>query len=103
MKRKIKPKINAIQLVTDGESELFSVQIRDRDMDNRNFVSVTDKVISSDASASIISRNAIWYVFHSMKLKFSFFIYLIRLSIGIEATLIPANTTQMTSTLAANM
>lgn len=59
-KPKIKPKINAIQLVCDGESKLFSVQVRDRDIDNRNFVSVTDKIISSDASASIISRNAIW-------------------------------------------
>lgn len=61
-KPKLKPKINAIQLVTKGDSQLFSVQIRDRDVDNRNFVSVTDKVISSDASASIISRNAIWYI-----------------------------------------
>lgn len=60
VKRKIKPKINAIELIGDGESKLFSVQVRDRDVDNRNFVSVTDKIISSDASASIISRNAIW-------------------------------------------
>lgn len=57
---KQKPKINAIQLVTKGDSQLFSVQIRDRDVDYRNFVSVTDKIISSDASASIINRNAIW-------------------------------------------
>lgn len=57
---KKKPKINAIQLVTNSESQLFSVQIRDRDIDSRNFVSVTDKVISFDASASIINRNAIW-------------------------------------------
>ncbi|XP_055324128.1 uncharacterized protein C2orf42 homolog isoform X2 [Sitodiplosis mosellana] len=61
-KPKLKPKINSIQLVTKDESQLFSVQIRDRDVDYRNFVSVTDKVISSDASASIISRNAICYV-----------------------------------------
>ncbi|XP_031633462.1 uncharacterized protein C2orf42 [Contarinia nasturtii] len=59
---KQKPKINAIELVTNSESQLFSVQIRDRDIDNRNFVSVTDKVISQDTSASIISRNAICYV-----------------------------------------
>lgn len=59
-KPKIKPRINAIQLVYVGESKVFSVQVRDRDIDNRNFVSITDKIISSDASASIISRNAIW-------------------------------------------
>lgn len=59
-KPKIKPKINSIQLSSAGESQLFSVQIRDRDLDYRNFVSVTDKIISSDASASIINRNAIW-------------------------------------------
>lgn len=59
-KQKIKPKIHAIQLHSDGESQLFSVQVRDRDIDNRNFVSITDKIVSSDASASIINRNAIW-------------------------------------------
>lgn len=59
-KQKTKPKINAIQLHSDGESQLFSVQVRDRDIDNRNFVSITDKIVSSDASASIINRNAIW-------------------------------------------
>lgn len=62
VKQKPKPKINAIQLHSDGESQLFSVQVRDRDVDNRNFVSITDKIVSSDASASIINRNAIWWV-----------------------------------------
>lgn len=60
VKRRSKPKISAIELASDGESKLFSVQIRDRDIDHRNFVSITEKIISSDASASIISSNAIW-------------------------------------------
>lgn len=59
-KKRLKPKINAIQLISNGESQLFSVQIRDREIDHRNFVTITDKVISSDANASIINRNAIW-------------------------------------------
>lgn len=52
--------MHAVQLITKDDSKLFSVQIRDKDIDNRNFVSITDKIISSDASGSIISRNAIW-------------------------------------------
>lgn len=59
-KKRLKPKINVIELISNGDSHLFSVQIRHRDFENRNFVSVTDKIISSDANASIISRNAIW-------------------------------------------
>lgn len=60
VKRKTKPKIHAVQLITKDDSRLFSVQTRERDTDNRNFVSITDKIISSDANGSIISRNAIW-------------------------------------------
>lgn len=55
--RKPKHKIDAIQLVARNESRLFSVKVRE---DHRNFVSITDKVISSDESGALISRNAIW-------------------------------------------
>lgn len=60
VKRKEKPKIHVVQLITKDDSKLYSVPIRDRDIENRNFVSITDKVISSDANGTIISRNAIW-------------------------------------------
>lgn len=61
VKRKPKPKIHAVQLITNDDSKLFSVQTRERDADNRNFVSITDNIISSDADGSIIiSRSAIW-------------------------------------------
>lgn len=52
-----KLKIDAVQLINHGDSKLFSVKVRD---DVRNFVSITDKVISSDESGALISRNAIW-------------------------------------------
>lgn len=55
--RKPKQKIDAVQLITQNESRIFSVRVRD---DQRNFVSITDKVISSDESGALISRNAIW-------------------------------------------
>lgn len=57
VQRRPKLKIDAIQLVNHGDSKLFSVKVRD---DVRNFVSITDKVISSDESGALISRNAIW-------------------------------------------
>lgn len=60
VKRKPKPKINAVQLITKDDCKLYSVQTRERDNENRDFVSITDKIISSDANGSIISRNAIW-------------------------------------------
>lgn len=60
MKRKEKPKIHAVELITKDDAQIYSVQIKDRVTENRNFVSITDKVISSDANGTIISRNAIW-------------------------------------------
>lgn len=60
VQRKPKAKIDTIQLITNNDSKLYSVQIRDRDVEHRNFVSITDKIISSDENGSIISRNAIW-------------------------------------------
>lgn len=57
VQRRPKLKIDAVQLINHGDSKLFSVKVRD---DVRNFVSITDKVISSDDSGALISRNAIW-------------------------------------------
>lgn len=57
VQRRPKLKIDAVQLINHGDSKLFSVKFRD---DARNFVSITDKVISSDESGALISRNAIW-------------------------------------------
>lgn len=62
VKRKEKPKIHAVELITNDDAQIFSVQIKDRVTEHRNFVSITDKVISSDANGTIISRNAIWWV-----------------------------------------
>lgn len=55
--RKTKHRIEAIQLITRDDSRLFSVKVRE---DQRNFVSITDKIISSDETGALISRNAIW-------------------------------------------
>lgn len=62
VKRKDKPKLHAVHLITKEDAQLYSVQIKDRDSENRNFVSITDKIISADATGTIISRNAIWWV-----------------------------------------
>lgn len=57
VQRKPKHKIEAIQLVTKNDARIFSVKVRE---DLWNFVSITDKIISSDENGALISRNAIW-------------------------------------------
>lgn len=63
--KKIKRKstLDTVRLICKTDRSLYSVQVRERDPNLRNFVSITDKVISSDESGSIISRNAIWYAY----------------------------------------
>lgn len=60
--KKDKPKssLDAVQLISKTDTNLYSVQVRERDTNQRDFVSITDKIIASDDSGSTISRNAIW-------------------------------------------
>lgn len=58
MKRKAT--LDTVRLISNTDRNFYSVQVRERDQNLRDFVSITDKVISSDESGSIISRNAIW-------------------------------------------
>lgn len=69
---KVKPKASlkstntssplAVQLHTDGESFLYSVPSREKYLNHRSFVQITDRTLSSDENGCIISRNAICYV-----------------------------------------
>ncbi|XP_059610493.1 uncharacterized protein C2orf42 [Phlebotomus argentipes] len=57
--------LDAVALLGQGDSRLFSVKTREKcseSVDTRSFVKITDKVVESDATASIIHRNAICFV-----------------------------------------
>lgn len=54
--------LNTVQLVSKIDTKVYSVQMRDKDTEHRNFVQIRDKTISDDDEGCIISRNAICYV-----------------------------------------
>lgn len=56
--RKPKPNaVDAIKLFTNDDTRLYSVYV---DLNVRNFVCITDCIISSDENGSIISRHTVW-------------------------------------------
>lgn len=57
--------LDAVALLGPEDSRLYSVKTRERcpeSVDTRSFVKITDKVVESDETASIIHRNAICFV-----------------------------------------
>lgn len=59
---KLPVKLDTVQLISTADAKLYSVQIRDRDLEHRSFVQITDRTLSSDEHSSIISRKAICFV-----------------------------------------
>lgn len=55
-------KTRAIQLITKDDSRIYSIRVKDNKPSVRNFVKISDKIISSDEHSCIISCNAICYI-----------------------------------------
>lgn len=55
-------KTRAIQLITKDDSRIYSIRVKDNKPNVRNFVKISDKIISSDEHSCIISCNAICYI-----------------------------------------